>query len=107
MGEPVSVIAAASATHGRIRYETNRWLTGMGHERYRKGDEIWGHRPPDEIARRLLDTGRVDQVHVYGQTVTVELTPGAEADGLQELIEDTFTYYRPGVEVPTEDSFQS
>ncbi len=106
MGEPVAVIETPSAVHGRVRFETNRSLTGMGHERYQFGQEILGDRPPDQIAHRLFETGQVDEVHVYAQTVTVKLRAGSEADGLKELIEDLFTYYRPGVEVPTEESFQ-
>jgi len=76
----------------------------MGHERYTKGDVIHRDRPADQIARALFDTGRVDEVHVYAQTVTVKLS-GSGSDGLREVLEDICTYYRPGVEVPTPESF--
>ena len=77
----------------------------MGHERYAAGDEITGDRPPDVLASSLLATGQVSTVSVYAQTITVQLASGASADGLKEIIEDLYTYYRPGVEVPTAESF--
>ncbi len=105
MGEPVSVIEKPSANHGVIRFETNRSFTGMGHERYQSGDAIIGDRPPDVIARLLLETGKVDKVHVYAQTITVTLHSGASSDGLKEIIEGLYIHYKPGVPVPDEASF--
>ena len=107
MGQLVSVIKETSVKHGTVRFETNRSFTGMGHERYAAGDEIAGDRPPDEIAKALLATGKVSTVHVYGQTVTVQLASGSSADGLKEVIEDLYTHYKPGVEVPSIESFES
>ena len=40
MGQPITVIEKASQRHGVVRFETNRVLTGTGHERYRPGDVI-------------------------------------------------------------------
>ncbi len=77
----------------------------MGHERYYRGEEIFGERPPDVLARSLFETSQVDEVHVYAQTITVVLAAGATADGLEDVIRDLYTYYLPGVEVPTEESF--
>lgn len=88
-----------------MRFETNRSFTGMGHERYEAGQTIHGNRPPDEVAKRLIETSKVDEVHVYGQAITVKLFKDASADGLKEIIEDLYVYYRPGVEVPTPESF--
>lgn len=105
MGEPVTVVESASSRPGYVRFETNRTFTGMGHERYTAGDVIYGDRPPDEIARRLFETGKVDEVHVYAQSITVKLFDGASSDGLAEIIGELHTYYRPGVEVPTPESF--
>ena len=101
MGQPISVIEKKSKATGVVRYDTNRVLTGTGHERYRPGDVIVGHRPPDEIARRLFERGGVDGVHINGSVVSVDLAKGATSDGIKEIIEDLYTYYRPGVEVPT------
>lgn len=105
MGEPVTVIEKPSGRHGYVRFETNRSFTGMGHESYHLGQEIHRDRPPDELARRLFETEKVDEVHVYAQTVTVKLRGNADTSGLAEVIGDLYTYYRPGVEVPTPESF--
>ncbi len=105
MGEPVSVVQKPSAIHGRVRFETNRSFTGMGHERYKIDEVIYGERPPDVVAKLLLDSGKVDAVHVYQHTITVELAPGADASGLKEIIESLYTHYKPGVPVPDPDNF--
>lgn len=105
MGEPVTATEKRSNREGFVRFETNRSFTGMGHERYLAGDVIYGNRPPDMVATRLFETGQVDEVHVYGQAITVKLFKGASSEGLKEIIEELYTYYRPGVEVPTPESF--
>ena len=104
MGEPITVVEKLSSNHGLIRFETNRWLTGMGHERFSAEDPIYRDRPADRLARRLFETGKVEEVHVYGQSVTVRLCSGCSSEGLKELISDLYTYYRPGVEVPDPES---
>ncbi len=103
MGQPITVVEKPTATPGVVRFETNRSLTGMGHERYRSAAEATGHRPPDELARRLFERGGVDAVHVYSNVITVDLAPGADPSGLQKVIEDLFIYYRPGVLPPSDD----
>ncbi len=100
MGQPVSVIEKHAKRGGIIRYELNRVLTGTGHEIYRVGDVIDGDRPPDELARRLFAHGGVDTVSINASVVTVDLSKGGSADGLKQIVEDLYTYYRPGVEVP-------
>lgn len=105
MGEPVTVIESASSRPGYVRFETNRVFTGMGHESYKAGEPIYRDRPPDLIATKLFETGKVDEVHVYAQSVTVKLSGNATSDGIKELLEELHIYYRPGVEVPTEESF--
>lgn len=97
MGQPVSVIEKPTGRAGVLRFETNRSLTGMGHERYRVGTTVHGNRPPDVLARRLFERGGVATVHVYGGLITVELSE-ADESGIKEIIEDLFVYYRPGVE---------
>ena len=59
MGQPIVVIEKPSSRRGMVRFETNRALTGMGHERYRADQDVWGNRPPDELARRLFAHGGV------------------------------------------------
>ena len=105
MGEPVTVTEKPSNRPGFVRFETNRSFTGMGHERYQAGEPIYGDRSPDILAKRLFETTKVDEVHVYGQAITVKLFQDATSDGLKEIIEDLYVYYRPGVEVPTPESF--
>ena len=102
MGQPITVVEKPSSRTGAVRYETNRALTGMGHERYRVGDEILGTAPADELARRLFDRGGITGVHVNGNVVTVELTE-AEAEGIDEVIASLYLYWVEGVEVPSDD----
>ena len=104
MGQPITVVEKPSSRTGVVRYETNRALTGMGHERYRAGDEILGAAPADELARRLFDRGGIAGVHVNGNVVTVELTEAeAEAEGIDEVIASLYLYWGEGVEVPSDD----
>jgi hypothetical protein len=99
VGQPVTVIEKSSGMPGVIRYETNRVLSGMGHERYTPDRPVEGNRPPDVLARRIFERGGVAGVHVNGNVVTVQLSTG-EGAGIKEIIEDLYTFYRPGVEVP-------
>ena len=103
MGQPVTVLEKPSVRHGVVRFETNRPLTGMGHERYASIDDVVGDRPVDDAARLLFESGQVDLVHIYGNMITVELARGATSQGLAELIEGMFTYYVPGVVPPTDE----
>jgi hypothetical protein len=98
MGQPVAVVEKPSSEPNVRRFELNRSLTGMGHERYVKGQEIAGHRPPDVLARRLLEHGGVESVHIYSNVVTVKVEPGASADGLKDIMEKLYIHYLPGVE---------
>lgn len=94
MGQPVSVIEKPTGRAGVLRFETNRNLTGMGHERYTPDKAITGDRPPDLLAKRLFERGGVASVHVYGGVITVELAvPGDE--GIKKIIEDLYVFYRP------------
>ena len=97
MGQPVVVTERPTARPGVWRFEANRVLTGMEHERYHRDRPVVGDRPPDEVARRLFATGSADEVHVYGNVVTVVLTRGHGHEGLREVIEGLYTYYREGV----------
>ena len=104
MGQPITVVEKPSSRTGIVRYETNRALTGMGHERYQAGDEILGAAPADELARRLFDRGGITGVHVNGNVVTVELAEAeAEAEGIDQVIASLYLYWVEGVEVPSDD----
>ena len=102
MGQPVTVIEKPSSRAGVVRYETNRVLTGMGHERYTRGDQAVGERPADELARRLFQRGGIAAVHINGSVITVELDK-SDQSGIKEIIEGLYTYYLPGVEPPSDD----
>jgi hypothetical protein len=98
VGQPIVVTEKPTARPGVWRYEVNRVLTGMAHERYTAGQEVTGDRPPDEVARRLFAHGGVAAVHVYGNVITVTLARGGHNEGLSEIIEGLYTYYREGVQ---------
>lgn len=101
MGQPINCLRSSSASPNLIRYELNRSLTGMGHEHYRAGKEIFGDNPGAELARRLLATGRVATVHLYASMLTLELLEPDDS-GFEEIIADLHTYYVPGVEIPSD-----
>lgn len=107
MGQRVTVIEKPSSRPGVVRFEINRILTGMGHERYRAGQLVEGDRPPDVLARRLFDRGGIDAVHINSNVITVDLDKGADTAGIVEIIGDLYTYYVPGVEVPDAASFSA
>lgn len=103
MGQPITVIEKPTTTPGVVRFETNRNLTGMGHERYKSVDDAVGVRPVDELARRLFARGGIDGMHIYGNIVTVDLAKGGTSDGMLDAIQELFVYYVPGVFPPTDD----
>ena len=106
MGQLVTVVEKPSTKPGIIRYLLNRALTGMGHERFTEDTPPVGDRPADELARRLLATGQVDGVSLNGNVVTVELS-STDSSGLKEIIVDLYTYYVPGVEIPTDEELMA
>ena len=98
MGQLIAVAEKPTGRTGMVRFEVNRPLTGMGHERYRTLDDCTGDRPPDVLARRLLERGGIQAVHVYGNQVTIELEPFGTSDGLIEIVRGLFIHYLDGVE---------
>ena len=102
MGQPVTFLRTSSPRPGIVRFELNRTITGMGHERYRAGQEILGDRAVDELARRLLATGKLAAVHIHGSMVTAEMSD-PDATALEDVIADLYTYYVPGVEIPPDE----
>jgi hypothetical protein len=101
MGQPVTVIEKPSSHPGVVRFETNRPLTGMGHETYRSlaDTDAAPDKPSSRVARALLERRGVDGVHVNANVITVHLDRTDSATGLRELIEELFIFYREGVEV--------
>ncbi len=97
MGMLITVTEKPSARHGVVRFETNRALTGMGHEYYSADTEVEGDRPPDLAAQALFAHGGAKSVHVHGNQINVELTPGGSTEGMATAIADLFIHYKPGV----------
>lgn len=102
MGQPVTFIRSRSPRPGVVRFELNRSLTGMGHERYTAGEEIIGNRPPDVLARRIFALGNVSQIHIYSSMVTVTFATTEQGD-VESVLRDLYTYYLPGVEIPDDE----
>lgn len=104
MGQPIIVVEKPSQTPGIARFELNRSLTGMGHERYGSAEAILGDRPVDELARRLFASGGVQSVHANNAVVTVELTEGWKGEDLLDIIRGLYIHYPTdggaGAEVP-------
>lgn len=97
MGQPITVVEKPSPRPGIARFEINRSLTGMGHERYGSVDDILADRPVDELARRLFATGAVDRVHVNGSVITVHLAgEGGRSADLLEVIRSLYIFYPQG-----------
>jgi hypothetical protein len=100
MGQPVAVTEKPTPRPGLVRFELNRSLTGMGHERYTAPDQVIGDKTSAELARRLFATGKVDAVHLYQNVVTVDIKKGFTPDGLADIVENLYIYWVPGREVP-------
>jgi len=102
MGQPVRVVDKRVLTAPDVvRYEVDRSLTGSGHEAYFGAADAISERPPDQLARRLFDTGFVTKVHVFSNLITVTLkhdSTGQDVESMQALIEELFIHYTPGVE---------
>lgn len=106
MGQLVAVTEKPSVTPGVVRFELNRTLSGMGHERFTSDEDAYRDTPPDELARRLFTTGQVEGVHVFSNIVTVDLREGSDSDGLADVVRDLYQYWSPGVEPPTFEDLQ-
>mgnify|MGYP007086248776 CR=1 FL=1 len=101
MGQPVAVEQKSGSRPAVVRFETIRSLTGMGHERFASVAEAKGTKPAAVVARRLLESGQVSWVHVYGNIVTAELTAGASQSGLDDIVRDLYQYWKPGMTPPS------
>ena len=95
MGQPINVVEKPSRTPGIARFEINRSLTGMGHERYASAEDIVDNRAVDELARRLFATGGVTRVHVNSSVITVALADGWAGEQLLDVIRGLYIYYPP------------
>lgn len=98
MGQPVAVTQTSAGAPGRVRFEINRSITGMGHERYASVAEATGEKPAAVLARSLFGTGKVTAVHVFSNIVTVDVADVANSAGLSDILRDMYKYWKPGVE---------
>lgn len=94
MGQPINVVFTRSSKPEIYRFEVNRCLTGMDHERFQIDDEIIGDTPSDELARRLFSIGGVVGVHLNSNMITVK-SDGSElsTEELIETISDLYLFY--------------
>ncbi len=106
MGQLVGVVEKQSATPGVVRFELNRSLSGMGHERFDSARDAVGPRPSAALARELFATGQVAAVHVYGNMVTVDLEKGFDSSGLADIVREMYRYWKPGVQPPSFEDLQ-
>ncbi len=104
MGQQVAVVEKPSPRAGVLRFETNRSLTGMGHERFTSVTDAVGPRPAAALARQLLSTGKVDSVYIYGNIISVDIARGFNGDGLADVVRNMYQYWKPGMEMPTFDA---
>jgi hypothetical protein len=106
MGQLVGVVEKQSATPGVVRFELNRSLSGMGHERFSSLRDAFGPSPSATLARLLFGTGKVAGVHVYGNIVTVDIEKGYDSSGLADIVREMYRYWKPGVEPPSFEDLQ-
>jgi hypothetical protein len=95
MGQEITVTARPGASPAVRVFGCDRSLTGMAIERYASAQDALGPRPPDVLARRLLELGAT-RVTVYSSDVTVEAPPERWADlepKVAEAIRRLFGFY--------------
>ena len=93
MGQPITVIEKQSSNPAVLRFETNRPLSGMGHDHYTEPPSELLVRTVDELARRLFAAGGVETVHINGSVVTVSLSGGQTGAGLGDVVRGLFRHY--------------
>jgi hypothetical protein len=93
MGQPITVVEKPSSNPAVLRFETNRPLTGMGHERYTSAPGELLVKTGDELARRLFAAGGIESVHINGSVVTVTLSGGQTGAGLGDVVRNLFLHY--------------
>jgi hypothetical protein len=95
MGQPITVTARKGARDDVRFFSANRSLTGMAIEVYTTPESADGARPPDVLARRLLELGAT-KVTIYPNVAVVEAPAGswsALEPKAQFAIEHLFEFY--------------
>ncbi len=98
MGLAINVTEHPTPSVGVFRFEADRNITGMAHERYNSVVDVIYDRWTDRLARQIFERGGVKHVHIYGNEVTVALESGANTLGIPELIKSLYIHYREGVQ---------
>jgi len=106
MGQLVGVVEKPTTSPGVVRFELNRSLSGMGHELFSSEADAFGPTPSAALARGLFSSGKVDEVHVYGNIVTVDVAKGHDSSGLADIVREMYRYWKAGVEPPSFDDLQ-
>lgn len=101
MGQPVKVTVKETLDPNVRRFETDRWLTGMGGRLYFAPEFRPAGAPappPGSLEAAVLEIPGVISVYTYGSTVTVSKDDKASWDDLArqvaEKIESAFSYYK-------------
>lgn len=106
MGQMVGVVEKRSATPGVVRYELNRSLSGMGHERFGSVADAVGDTPSAMLARMMFATGKVETIHIYANIITVDVAKGHDSEGLADIVAEMYRYWKPGVVPPSFEDLQ-
>ena len=93
MGQPITVVEKPSSNPAVLRFETNRPLSGMGHERYTEPPGELRDKTVDELARRLFAAGGIETIHINGSVITVTLSGGRTGAGLGDVVRSLFLHY--------------
>jgi len=95
MGQPITVTVRPGNDPAVRILDTNRSLTSMATERYDSVEAARerGNRPPDVLARRLLEAG-ASHVTIYSNVVTVRASDWASLEPTAvHLVEHLMEYY--------------
>lgn len=95
MGQPITVTVRPGNDPAVRILDTNRSLTSMATERYDSVEAARerGNRPPDFLARRLLEAG-ASHVTIYSNVVTVQASDWSSLEATAvDLVEHLMEYY--------------
>jgi hypothetical protein len=95
VGQPITVTVRAGARPDIRFFEADRSITGMAIEVYTNAEPVQGDRPPDVLARRLIEQGAT-KVTVYSNVVTAAAPAdrwGVLEPSAKFTIEHLFEFY--------------
>lgn len=93
MGEPITVKVHEGTNPSVRTFTADRSITAMAIEEYQSIEDTAKGRPPDVLAKRLLESG-ADYVTIYSNVVTVTSQSwDTLAEKAKYLVEHLFEYY--------------